>query len=154
MNSVDYYRYRNTLIRNGEVTFSSSKDTIEFMSIFLMGYYDHFLEVRYNASTDPAEKNDYNIRRGSESMLVKSYVQFFLKENLPDSTNWWYNLVKSFRPEPILTIDTSHNRELYDYVLKRLGRTGDVAVSNVFPNRLVFSIVGDLTVRMNTISRR
>lgn len=151
MKPADYYRHCDTLMRTGEVNFSNSNDTLEFMSIFLMGYYRNYLEVKYNASTNPTEKNDYDMRRSSEPMLVQNYVQFFLKEHLPDSSCWWYHLRRVFKPDPVLTIDTRSNKDLYVYVLERLGRTGDVAISDVFPNRVTFTIVGNFTVRINII---
>ena len=84
------------------------------------------------------------------------YVKDFLLTQLPDTSTLTYKIMRRFKPVPVYKIDTHTNTQLFEEVLKRLGRTGDVTVAEAFPSqRLIsgandeFEIEGDLILRMS-----
>jgi len=147
MKTSDYYRHRNLLFARGEVTFSKREDTIEFLSILFSGYYETYLRAEGFRTSTTAERQDYRQRLGSEVMLVKAYVKFYLEERIPHSDEFFYRMARKFKPDPELEI-VNDGDSMYDYILERLHRTADVAVSTAFPVSKIFTIVGDKKVQI------
>ncbi len=147
MRISDYYRHRNILFAWREVTFAKREDTIEFLSILFSEYYKTYLHSQIYSARTTAERQDYQQRLSSEVMLVESYVKFYLEERIPHSDEFFYKLARKFKPDPEFEV-ADNGDSLYDYVLKRLHRTADVAVASVFPVSKIFTIVGDKKVRI------
>lgn len=155
MKTADYYRHRLDLFVNREVRFASGAETVAFMSMFIRESYAKFLYSKWMVAMTVAEQNDYHDRLASETDLVHNYVGYFLQEHLPDSADFRYKLARKFKPAPVHKIDIHQNSQLYDYVLRRLGRTNDVTVAEGFPSLMLnattyagIEIEGDLVVRL------
>ena len=156
MKVADYYRHRLDLFTSGEVHFSSKDELLDFLSLYLKASYASYLSNVYFYAVNIAEQNDASQRKESEPSLVALYVKDFLLTQLPDTSTLTYKIMRRFKPVPVYKIDTHTNTQLFEEVLKRLGRTGDATVAEAFPSqRLIsgandeFEIEGDLILRMS-----
>jgi len=147
MKPVEYSRHRSNLFSLGRECFSKREETIEFLALLFSEYYKTYLNGKESMATSAAEIQDYQMRLESEVLLVESYVKFYLQEKIPHSDEFFYKLARRFKPDPELEI-ADNGDSLYDYVLKRLHRTADVAVNTVFPVNKTFIVVGDRKVRI------
>lgn len=150
MKTSDYCRYRAELLRTGKLKFSTTRETAEFLSIWIMGDYRAYLERKLRMATDTVTRNDYVVRLSCEPGLVQNYVMYFLDEQLMASDQFGYKFLRKFFKSTLL-IDTNTHSELYEYVLKKLNRTSDVSISDAFSNNRVFTIIEDLRLEMKTI---
>lgn len=151
MKMADYYRHRLDLFTNGEVRFASKDEMLDFLSIYIKELYASYLSNKYFYATTLAEEYDICNRKGSEPALVSLYVRGFLSTQLPDTSTLTYKLMRKFKSAPVYVFDTHSNTQLYDDILKRLGRTGDVTVDEAFSSSSVsagFEIEGDSVLRI------
>lgn len=154
MKTPDYYRHRLDLFVSGEVRFTSGEEAVEFIATYIKEAYLKYLSGQWLAAATLQEEEDWRDRMDSETRLVSQYVQDFLYQNLPDTTCWCYKLAQKFRPAPIYRIDTHSNSQLYENVLKRLGRTNDVTVEDAFPSlRLAARLCDGFEIEGNSIVR-
>lgn len=155
MKMADYYRHRLDLFTNGEVEFTSKDDLLDFLSIYVQASYARYLSNIYFCATNMSEQHDAYNRKESEPSLVAMYTRNFLITQLPDTTTLGYKFMRKFKPAPVYLFDTHRNTQLYDEILKRLGRTDDVTVEEAFlslrtttQNDDEFEIEGDSILRI------
>ncbi len=156
MKMADYYRHRLDLFTSGEARFASKEELVDFLSIYISASYTKYLSDLYFYVTTLAGQNDALVREQSEPQLVSLYVKSFLAAQLPDTSTFTYKFMRMFKPVPVYAFDVRTNTQLYDEILKRLGRTGDVTVVEAFPSQRVathvndeFEIEGDSILRIH-----
>ncbi len=151
MDKFGYYRYRQMLQQYGFVCFPTRKDLIEFFSIHVSNLYRDWINKQASRERDTERIRKWVSRELSEGILVEVYVKEFLEQHVVHQEDVLYRMlprVMKRMPNMFKMYVDQENKELYEFVLKRIAK-GDNA-ADVFPENVKYLIEGNCKLSVST----